>query len=262
MKQITTSGMICLDDDLGFTYKIASIDYVLYEDESYTYIFRPNYSVIELLPSRLFQGIPGLNLDLKKPMYSRENLVPVFISERTPGENRENLWELLEELDLEYLNRLEWLIRTKTRYSGDKLYVKRRETNDEKLCIDYSAIEHKITRSSAMIQKLLQEICAGNDLKAIDFVIDDRNRKAFYSLLMSLYRKEKTFVRQSRNEGIKKSAAQGNYRGRKQKEINDLEFLKIASEYIENTITSQVAADSLGISRSTFFRKLKQWKSR
>ena len=94
------------------------------------------------------------------------------------------------------------------------------------------------------------------------FIIDDRNRKAFYSLLMSLYRKEKAFVRKSRNEGIKKSAAQGNYRGRKQKEINDLEFHKISAEYLENTITSQVAADSLGISRSTFFRKLNQWRSK
>lgn len=94
------------------------------------------------------------------------------------------------------------------------------------------------------------------------FIIDDRNRKAFYSLLMSLYRKEKAFVRKSRNEGIKKSAAQGNCRGRKQKEINDLEFHKISAEYLENTITSQVAADSLGISRSTFFRKLNQWRSK
>lgn len=53
----------------------------------------------------------------------RENVVPVFISERTPGENREDLWELLEECGVQYLNRLEWLIRTETRYSGDGMYV-------------------------------------------------------------------------------------------------------------------------------------------
>ena len=63
--------MICLDDDLGLTYRVSKIKYVLSEDESFSYTFTPNYSVIDLLTSNLFQGIPGLNLDLRKPRYIR-----------------------------------------------------------------------------------------------------------------------------------------------------------------------------------------------
>lgn len=79
--------------------------------------------MIDLLAPQYFQGILGLDLSLKKKSYLRENIVPVFISERTPGENREDLWELLKACDMNYLNRLEWLVRTKTRYSGDEMYV-------------------------------------------------------------------------------------------------------------------------------------------
>lgn len=74
-----------------------------------------------------FQGIPGLDLDLKKKSYTRENVIPVFISERAPAKNREDLWELLEKCDMQYLNPVEWLIRTNTQYPGDKLFVKRPE---------------------------------------------------------------------------------------------------------------------------------------
>jgi hypothetical protein len=118
MNQIVTTGMICLDDPLGFTYRISAVEYTLREDESYTYVFTPNYYVIDLLDSDLFQGIPGLDIDRRKTRYVRENITPVFISERTPAENREDLWELLANVKMEYLNRLEWLIRTNTRYSS------------------------------------------------------------------------------------------------------------------------------------------------
>ena len=69
-----------------------------------------------------------MDLDLKKELYIRENITPVFISERAPGKNREDLWELLKQCDMQYLNQLEWLIRTDTRYSGDKLFVQRPES--------------------------------------------------------------------------------------------------------------------------------------
>ena len=126
MKEAVTSGVICLDGEYDFTYYIADIKYTEREDESFCYEITPNYSVIDLLTTEYFQGIPGLDLGLKKKSYIRENVVPVFISERTPGENREDLWELLKECDMQYLNRLEWLIRTKTRYSGDGMYVCRK----------------------------------------------------------------------------------------------------------------------------------------
>jgi len=257
MNQITTTAIICLDDDLGFSYRVSKIEYVLREDESFSYTFTPNYSVIDLLTTDLFQGIPGLNIDLRKPQYVRENTIPVFISERTPGENREDLWKLLEDCGMDYLNRLEWLIRTNTRYSGDRLYAERWTVNDEKHCVDYAEIEQEEPRSAAAIQRLLCAICADDDIKAANFLIGDSNRKAFYSLLISLYQKEKSYVDKQRAAGIRKSAAKGNYRGRTPVQLDDTKLIEIITEYKSGKLTAEEAAAALGVSRSTFFRKLK-----
>jgi hypothetical protein len=262
MNQITTTAMICLDDDLGFSYRVSKIEYVLREDESFSYAFTPNYSVIDLLTTDLFQGIPGLAIDLRKPQYMRENITPVFISERTPGENREDLWKLLEDCGMDYLNRLEWLIRTNTRYSGDRLYAERWAADYDKHCVDYAEIEQAESRSAATIAQLLREICAGNDIKASSFLIDDSNRKAYYSLLMSLYQKEKSYVDKRRADGIKKSAAKGNYRGRTPVQIEDTKLIEVITEYRSGKLTAEEAAATLGVSRPTFFRKLKKTENK
>ena len=114
MREITTQGDICLKDQYDFTYKVADIIYTEREDETFVYEIKPDYSVIDLLDAKDFQGIPGLDLDLKKESYIRENVIPVFISERAPGKNREDLWPLLKKYDMQYLNQLEWLMRTDT----------------------------------------------------------------------------------------------------------------------------------------------------
>ena len=260
MNQIITTAMICLEDNLGFSYRISKIEYVLREDESFSYIFTPNYSVIDLLTSDLFQGIPGLDLGRRKAQYVREDVTPVFISERTPGANREDLWELLQDCNMEYLNRLEWLILTNTRYSGDLLYAVRWNPDDDKHFVDYEEMEHAEPRSAATIQHLLQVMCAGNDIKAANFMINDSNRKDYYSLLMSFYRKEKSYIDKQRADGIKKSAAQGNYRGRTPVQIDDTKFFEVIAEYKSRKITAQEAFTVLGVSRSTFFRKIKKNK--
>ena len=65
MREIITRGDICLKDDYNLTYKVADISYTEREDESFVYEIKPDYSVINLLDTKDFQGIPGLDLDLK-----------------------------------------------------------------------------------------------------------------------------------------------------------------------------------------------------
>ena len=91
MRKLTTSGFICLEDDYKLVYKIAKIEYEEWEDGAFVYRFYPFYKVIDMLPDSLFQGIPGLDLSLKQAVYERKNIIPTFISERTPSENREDL---------------------------------------------------------------------------------------------------------------------------------------------------------------------------
>lgn len=257
VRQTTTTGTICVDDEYGFTYHIAKIEYIEREDETFQYIFTPNYSVMGLLSDRIFQGIPGLNLELKKERYVRDNMVPVFISERTPGENREDLWELLEKYDMDYLNRLEWLIRTDMRYAGDPMYVCR--TQPKNLKVD--SLNELGNRSAVISHRVLDVICTGGELITRDFTIDDSNRKAYYELFLSLYRTERKYLDDRRREGIKKSAEKGNYKGRIRIKVDSWKLQEAVEQYDFGQMTGEQAAEWLGVSKSTFIRRYREWKS-
>lgn len=259
MKECTTIGLICLKDDLDIEYKIAKLTYTEREDESFTYIFTPCYNVIELLSPPVFQGIQGLDLELHKEEYIRENRIPVFISERTPGKNREDLGELLEQVGMQYLNQLEWLIRTETRYPGDRFYVKRYTPGDEKKRVMLTE-PLPAERAGTSCRKFLDIICRGDDIEAQNYVIDDTNRRSFYSLLISLYRGKKEYSKARRAEGIGKSAAQGKYRGRQRIQIDDRKAAEIFDASHLKQLTEAEALDRLGISRSTFYRRLKEYE--
>ncbi len=256
MREVITDGIICLNDEYGFTYHVADIRYIEREDESYRYEFRPDYSVIELLNVKIYQGIPGLDLSLKKEVYVRENIVPVFISERTPGENREDLWDLLKACNMEYLNRLEWLIRTDTRYSGDGFFVCRAK---KRKILRISSIAELGNRSSIISRKVLEVICAGGEIHTDAFAISDSNRKSYYELFLALYRCEKKYMDDRRREGIRESAKQGNYTGRSRIKIDPVEMQEIFEAYEAGTLSGREAAERLNISTSTFYRRYKEY---
>ena len=189
MRAVSTHGQICLNDTYGFIYKIAKLEYTLWEDDSFRYVFTPNYSVVDLLSPKLFQGIPGLDLSCRKPQYVRMNRTPVFISERTPSEHREDLLSLLNECQMDHLNRLEWLIRTKSRYSGDDLYVLRFDP-EEPTAVEVDDLSTLGPRGIDIIRKLLEILCAGKTFSSPDVVIDDVTRAQYYHLLLALLRSD------------------------------------------------------------------------
>ena len=57
MKSFESVGTICLKGQNNFIYKICKITYRLFEDESFEYVFEPNYFLIDLFDSKYFQGI-------------------------------------------------------------------------------------------------------------------------------------------------------------------------------------------------------------
>ena len=252
MEMRTTKGFICLKDDLDFEYRIAEIEYRVWENEEFEYIFRPDYSVISLLDSSLFQGIPGIDISLEKEEYVRKNIVPTFISERSPSPNREGLWELLESHNMEYLDRLEWLIRTDTKYIGDRLYLT--EYNE----CHYGFIESSaFKRSVDIIRKLLENICLGNEFEYDGLSINDNNRKIYYDLLYRLYSRENKYIAARRTYGIEKAKNEKRYSGRKAIVIDDTRLFEVKKKYRTGKISSSEAAELLGISKSTFLRKIK-----
>lgn len=260
MRSISTQGQICLNDTYGFIYNIAKLEYTLWEDDSFRYVFTPNYSVIDLLSPKLFQGIPGLDLSCRKPQYVRMNRTPVFISERTPSEHRQDLWSLLEECQMDHLNRLEWLIRTKSRYSGDDLYVRRFDP-EETSAVEVDDLSALGSRGIEIIRKLLEILCAGKTFSSPDVVIDDVTRTQCYHLLMALYRQEKSYLAKRQREGIKTAVAEGKYDGRKPIKIDDARFWEVVRDYRAGVLTGKAASQKLGISYSTFYRRLKTFQN-
>lgn len=258
MREALTQGVICLrDPETGIEYRIADISYMEQEDGVFAYTFEPRYSVIDLLKPPLFQGIPGLNLDLRRERYVRENRTPVFISERVPAENREDLWELLDAAGMEYLNKLEWLMRTSTRYGGDALYVSRPEGNElEPAVVEAASIEGG---RPEVVAQLLAAVAAGREVRGDGFVIDDSNRAAFHGLLRALYLggdagKRKACAESAAPDAPEKPAG----RGRRKKSMDEIAFHYAAVDFEKGRITAEEAAKRSGVSRATFFRRLKE----
>lgn len=255
MMEISTKGTICLKDDYGIEYKISEIEYIENKDETFKYIFRPCYEVIDMLGPELFQGIPGLNLDIRQPEYIRDNIIPTFISERTPGPNRENLQEMIEEVDMKYLNQLEWLIRTDTQYSGDRLYVKRYTNTDKKQTVEITLSQ---TRALQSCRQILDIVCYGNDISGDGFQIDSTNRNAFYKVLYTIYSNEVDDRKKKISEGIRRGAEKGHYKGRVKKQVNIPKLYEINDNLLSHRISVEEATRILGISRATLYRRLKE----
>lgn len=80
-------------------------------------------------------GRPDYRIDMQLRLhhYYRVNYDPIFITGRTPAKTREDLWELLDSVGLDYYDRLEWLIRTDLRASCDNLIVERK-LDDVRTC--------------------------------------------------------------------------------------------------------------------------------
>lgn len=243
MKVESTRGIIVLEDTYGFRYRISGIEYSIDESGHFEYCFTPCYSVIDLLDDSMFQGIPGLDLDLRLEKYVRSDMVPTFISERTPSENREDLWALLQSVNMEYLNRLEWLIRTDLRYHGDNLFVVR---DQEEPPVD----EMKKQSMSLVCKQILKRICMGYDVRTDAYEISDENRAQMYKFLYSLY----TNDRKCTNRKISDSA-KGKV-GRKPKEIEFADLIAAKAKAAKGYSYDHIALE-LGISRATLFRKMK-----
>ncbi len=243
MNYVETVGMICVKE-YNIEYQICKVIYTLYEDDKFSYKFLPNYNVISLLPN--FQGIPGLNIDLKKEVYIRENILPIFISERTPNKNREDLWELLEEVNLVYLNQLEWLIRTNTQYSGDNLYVTELKEKNKK----YDSFDLLGNNSTTIIKEILSVISSGVNFEIKNISIDNSNRELIFNILHPIYLKSLSYKKEKQLEGINSKKGISNI-------ILENEIFEL---YFKKKINLEDSLIKLNMKQATFYRKYSKFK--
>ena len=108
---------------------------------------------MDILGENTFGGIPGLDLELRREVYIRHDMEPVFMTERSPSRNRIDVVQLMEDVGLDHYDRLEWLIRTTSRYIGDDLLVMRYE---EPSAVSFSDdLKKDLAHSSRMILSAL-----------------------------------------------------------------------------------------------------------
>jgi len=79
------SGVIKAIMKSGEKISVAQIDYQEFDEENFQYVITPYWDIIDGLPSSIFQGIPGIDMDLRLEKYYRVNYIPTFIAERTFG---------------------------------------------------------------------------------------------------------------------------------------------------------------------------------
>lgn len=269
------SGIIKATIKTGDKISIGQIDYQEFDEENFQYVISPYWDIIDGLSSDIFQGIPGIDMDLRLKHYYRANYIPTFIAERTPSENREDLWELLESVGLDYYDRFEWLLRTTLHCANDNLTVERRnltQTTKEFASGVLSALQYgdkviadsldAISNTAAgFTDGIFKIVTTGIDVitETGHFLIDSASRTTMLPIAIT----QRFLVRQdhisSRRKGIENAKKEGKYSGRKPIDVDMNILRQVAKELDDGIITVSEAMKRTKIkSKSTFYRRLKE----
>lgn len=274
MPYFRSVGIIKATDKSNHQYNIGEVSYERFDDQNFQYVFRPYWKLIEHLPKEVFDGIPGIDMDIRKEEYYRVNITPSFISKRTPSESREDLWELLEEVELDYYDRFEWLLRTNKRCGDDNfIVVRKREEPTEFKHIDEELVNHLQPGDRVSLENLYDIAESRNQfsstlfrliqsgatlhIKQDNIIVSINNFNPLY-MLERMMAYEKKYAAKVQKDGIERAKVEGKYKGRKKIVVDELAFGDIIEQFEKGTITEKQALDSLGISRSTFYRRLRE----
>ena len=180
--------------------------------------------------------------------YYRVNMTPYFISERTPSEGREDLWELLDEVALDYYDRFEWLLRSNMRCGTDNLIVERAEAPRRivfesidmlptKLqpgdCISIKGL-HSVASTSHQLRHVLLDILrSGAQIwdESEYRIISEEESSMLLRFLMLQEDLDNKRNKHLHNEGIARAKSAGKYTGRKKLSVDPNLFDRIASDF-------------------------------
>lgn len=274
--EYTNAGVIKAAGRYGEKYSVAKIEYQFFSDKQYQYIFTPYWDIIDGIPADIFHGIPGIEMGMRQKAYYRTNIQPVFITERSPSEDREDVQKLMENVGLDRYDRFEWLIRTRLSCGNDNLMLERYRAGQSKYrygeerilpeMIQYGdqvVVEsHSVISGNPVVytEKVLELLGAGAEIvfEKEGVRIDQKNRSSVMSILgYQCYRTR--FLQMKKHEkGVSEARKRGVYRGRKPIVLDELMLRKVSEQFRTKKITESQAMRRLGLtSRSTFYRKLK-----
>src|SRR5574344_1706117 len=248
--QIKTEGEICLVFSPSILFKVAKITYEVFIDDSFQYSIEPYYDVIDGLPVSLFQGVPGIDIDKRLPIYDRVNMTPVYVTERSPEPNRVGLEDLLKEVGMDHLNRLEWMIRTKRTYMGDN-FVTKPLGFDNDLGFENSNL---YAREASILRMLGMR----KPIRIDGVAFKDADRPALLKSHILDYERMEKARRSAIEAGQKKAKAAKRYKGRKRSVIPEPLFEDVLHSVNAGLLSKEEAAKKLGVSRMTLYRRLQE----
>lgn len=271
-------GIIKVYDRYNRNYSVGEVILERFDDQNFQYIIKPYWQFIDQIPYGLFQGIPGIDMDLRREAYYRVNMTPTFISMRTPSESRENVRELMRLVGLDYYDRFEWLLRSEMRCGDDNLLVVRKPTDNLRIqsleqarnrnlhpsdVVEIDGFSDIPSSNSKLIEDLFCLLQSGVQIyiRSEHRYIDDNERMTMLYLLRNMLECIDRNNRTRREEGIEEAKRNGRYTGRKPIEVDEQLLKQIAIAFLNNRISEQEAMNKLGInSRSTFYRKIKMFR--
>lgn len=268
------SGIIKAVMKNGEKISVAQIDYQEFDEENFQYVISPYWEIVDGLPASVFQGIPGIDMDLRLEAYYRVNYIPTFIAERTPSENREDLWEILESVGLDYYDRFEWLIRTPMRAANDNLIVERRRTEQvvekyttgilsnlqygDKVIVD--SMETIADTTAGFADEIFTVITNGVDIisESGQMLVDITTRSSMIPIIIAQKIIAQREYAKNRRSGIEQAKKQGKYTGRKPIEVDEKVLRQVNQELKAGLISVEEAMKRTKIgSKSTFYRKVR-----
>ena len=268
-------GIIKVYDRYNRNYSVGEIIFERFDDQNFQYIIKPYWKFINQLPRGLFQGIPGINMDLRKEAYYRVNMTPTFISMRTPSESRENVKELMRAVGLDYYDRFEWLLRSEMKCGDDNLLVIRKPIDNLRSkslemfenrylhpgdVVEIEKLSDMQSTNAKLIEDLFSLLHSGVQIyiRSENRYIDDNERTTMLYLLKNMLECVDRNNKNRRIAGIEVAKQNGKYTGRKPIEVDEQLLKQIANAFLNNHMSEQEAMSKLGInSRSTFYRKIK-----
>lgn len=271
-------GIIKVYDKYSRNYSVGEVIFERFDEQNFQYIIKPYWKFIDLIPKGLFQGIPGINMDLKQESYYRVNMTPIFISMRTPSESRENVKDLMNSVGLDYYDRFEWLLRSEMKCGDDNLIVVRKPIDNLTIkslkllkdryihpgdVIEINNLSDITSTNAKLVEDLFSLLHSGVQIyiKSEERFIDDNERSTMLYLLRNMLECIDRNNKNNRFDGILDAKQKGKYKGRKPIEIEEELLKQTAKAFLNNFISEKEAMTQLGInSRSTFYRKIKVFR--
>lgn len=271
------AGIIKVYDRNNNRYSVGEIVFERYDDQNYQYIIKPYWNLIKSIPNGIFQGIPGIDMDLRYDTYYRVNMTPEIISMRTPSESRENVRQLMASVGLDYYDRFEWLLRSESKCGDDNLMIVRKydrtnkalsisEINDINLSPEDTLNIHSLNElssgRSSIVEYVYQILQSGVRvyITSENRFLEENERVIMLYLLSNMLEGINNANMSNRKKGRELAKKSGRYTGRKPIEVNEKLLRSVSKDLRTHLISEEEALQKLSMSRSTFYRKLKTLK--